>query len=89
MPHDTLTKGQAITILMRMFEKEEQELINDPRRTEYARKAMLYWYIENESFENFEQPITRMELIIWIQRFYNKYLDFQERNRNLMRWEIW
>lgn len=89
MPHDTLTKGQAITILMRMFEKEEQEPINGSRRSEYARKAMLYWYIENEPFENFEQPISRMELIIWIQRFYNKYLDLQERSRKEMLWETW
>lgn len=60
-PLTTLTKPQAVAIIVRMLEGNVDETTN-PRWQGYYNKAISLWLIQAVSVANFDRPITRYEV---------------------------
>ncbi len=68
-PHDTLTKAQALTIMIRLFEwKKSDESVN-PWWKNYILKAQSIWLTKEKDFSKFDKPIPRWEVALLFYRF--------------------
>ena len=75
MPHDNLTKGQLLAVLLRIFEWKMSEESWQPRWIEYYVKAMTLWLTNETNLAKFDKPVTRWEASLLIFRFKNMVID--------------
>jgi hypothetical protein len=70
MPNATLTRGQAIAILMRNADQWLDETDSKDRWQPYVHRARALGYLSFDSTANFNAAITRHELIEWAHSIY-------------------
>ena len=75
MPHNNLTKGQLLAVLMRIFEWKVSNESGQPRWIEYYVKALTLWMTTETNLAKFDQPVSRWEASLLIFRFKNMVLD--------------
>ena len=71
MPHDSLTKGQILAVLMRILEGKMSDETLQPRWIEYYVKAKLLGLTSETVLANVERSVTRGEVALLIYRFKN------------------
>jgi hypothetical protein len=71
MPHDKLTKGQVLAVLMRILEGRMSNETNTPRWIEYYIKARILKLTQEANLLEIDAPITRYEMALLIYRFKN------------------
>ncbi len=69
MPHDNLTKGQLLAVLLRIFEWKMSDESGQPRWIEYYMKAMTLSLTNETNLAKFDQPVSRREASLLIYRF--------------------
>ena len=87
MPHDNLTKGQLLAVLMRIFEGKMSNESGQPRWIEYYVKAMTIWLTNETNLSKFDKPVSRREAALLIFRFKNMVIDNIEYELYLARLE--
>ena len=75
MPHDNLTKGQLLAVLLRIFEWKMSNESGQPRWIEYYVKALTLWMTNETNLAKFDQPVSRREASLLIYRFMDMVLD--------------
>ena len=75
MPHDNLTKGQLLAVLLRIFEWKMSDESGQPRWIEYYVKAMTLWLTNETNLAKFDQPVSRREASLLIFRFKDMVID--------------
>ena len=75
MPHDNLTKGQLLAVLLRIFEWKMSDESGQPRWIEYYVKALTLWLSNETNLAKFDQPVSRREASLLISRFKNMVID--------------
>ncbi len=68
-PHVTLSKAQALTIMIRLFEGKKSDETSNPRRKNYITKAQAIWLTKETNPDKFEKPIPRWEVALLFYRF--------------------
>ena len=85
MPHDYLTKGQLLAVLIRIFEWKMSNESAKPWRIEYYIKASTLWMTNEVNLSKFDQPVSRREASLLIFRFKSMVIDEEEYNLYLAR----
>jgi hypothetical protein len=67
MPNGSLTRGETLTVLMRTIDGMQSEPNNGSRWMPYVERARDLDLLDIDSVANFNEPITRGELIIWAE----------------------
>lgn len=75
MPHDNLTKGQLLAVLLRIFEWKMSDESWTPRWIEYYLKAMTLSLTNEINLAKFDQPVSRREASLLIYRFKTMVAD--------------
>ena len=75
MPHDNLTKGQLLAVLLRIFEWKMSDESGQPRWIEYYVKALTLSMTNEINLAKFDQPVSRWEASLLIFRFKNMVID--------------
>ena len=75
MPHDNLTKGQLLAVLLRIFEWKMSDESGQPWWIQYYVKAMTIWLTNETNLAKFDQPVSRREASLLIFRFKNMVID--------------
>ena len=75
MPHDNLTKGQLLAVLLRIFEWKMSDESGQPWWIEYYIKAMTLSLTNETNLAKFDQPVSRWEASLLIFRFKNMVID--------------
>ena len=75
MPHDNLTKGQLLAVLLRIFEWKMSDESGQPWWIEYYVKAISLWLTNETNLAKFDKPVTRREASLLIFRFKNMVID--------------
>ncbi len=75
MPHDNLSKGQLLAVLLRIFEWKMSNESGQPRWIEYYVKAMTLSLTNETNLAKFDQPVSRREASLLIFRFKNMIID--------------
>ena len=75
MPHDSLTKGQLLAVLLRIFEWKMSDESGQPWWIEYYVKAMTLWLTNETNLAKFDQPVSRREASLLISRFKDMVID--------------
>ena len=75
MPHDNLTKGQLLAVLLRIFEWKMSKESWQPWWIEYYVKASSIWLTNEINLAKFDQPVSRQEAALLIFRFKNMVID--------------
>ena len=75
MPHDSLTKGQLLAVLLRIFEWKMSDESGQPWWIEYYVKALTLWLTNETNLAKFDQPVSRREASLLISRFKNMVID--------------
>jgi len=75
MPHDSLTKGQLLAVLLRIFEWKMSDESGQPWWIEYYVKALTLWLSNETNLAKFDQPVSRREASLLISRFKNMVID--------------
>ena len=75
MPHDNLTKGQLLAVLLRIFEWKMSDESGQPWWIEYYVKALALWLSNETNLAKFDQPVSRREASLLISRFKNMVID--------------
>lgn len=65
MPNDTLTKGQALAVLMRTADGMQPEEDTPTWWMPYVTRANALNLLKIDATNDFNTPITREQLIIW------------------------
>ena len=85
MPHDNLTKGQLLAVLLRIFEWKMSNESAQPRWIEYYVKALALGMTNEMNLSKFDQPVSRREASLLIFRFKNMIIDGEQYNLYLAR----
>lgn len=80
-PLAILTKPQAVAILVRMLEWNQDETTN-PRWQGYYDRAIAMWMIQQSTSTNFDKPITRYEVAMLLYNSKIKYELIKNLNNN-------
>ena len=80
-PLAILTKPQAVAILVRMLEWNQDETTN-PRWQWYYDRAVAMWMIQQSTPTNFDKPITRYEVAMLLYNSKIKYELIKNLNNN-------
>jgi len=75
MPRDSLTKGQLLAVLMRIFEWKVSDESGQPWWIEYYVKALALGMTNEMNLAKFDLPVSRREASLLIFRFKNMILD--------------
>lgn len=75
MPHDNLTKGQLLAVLLRIFEWKMSDESWTPRWIEYYVKALTLSLTNETNLAKFDQPVSRREASLLIYRFKTMVAD--------------
>ena len=78
MPHDNLTKGQLLAVLLRIFEWKMSNETAQPRWIEYYVKALTLSMTNEKILAKFDQPVSRREASLLIFRFKNMVSDEEQ-----------
>ena len=78
MPHDSLTKGQLIAVLLRIFEGKMSNESAQPWWIEYYVKALALSMTNEKNLAKFDQPVSRREASLLIFRFKNMVTDEEQ-----------
>ena len=78
MPHDKLTKGQLLAVLLRIFEWKMSNESAQPRWIEYYIKALALSMTNEMNLAKFDQPVSRREASLLIFRFKNMIIDEEQ-----------
>ena len=91
MPRDSLTKGQLLAVLMRIFEWKVSNESGQPWWIEYYVKALTLGMTNEINLAKFDQPVSRWEASLLIFRFKNMILDEEVYKLYLLRLDnlIW
>lgn len=73
LPLLSLTKWQAIAVIIRLFNNGLMDEGGYPRYKNYYEKAKELWLTKESNIEALERPLTRYELVLLLYRFYVKY----------------
>lgn len=83
MPRNSITRPEAMAVLIRMFEGKISNETQDPRRGDYYLKAWALGLTTLNNQNAFNQAISRKEIAIYIQRLKNIILDPTLKNLSL------
>ncbi len=72
LPLENLSKAQAITVIIRLFNNWLMDEWTTPRYRNYFEKAKELWLTKETQIESLERSLTRYELILLLYRFYVK-----------------
>lgn len=75
MPTNTITRPEAMAVLIRMFEGKISNENRTPRRGDYYLKGRALGLTTLNNQNAFDQQITRREIAIYIARLKNIILD--------------
>lgn len=75
LPRNTISRPEAIAVLIRMFEGKTSNESKDPRRGDYYLKAWALGLTTVNNQTAFNQEISRREIAIYIARIKNIILD--------------
>ena len=75
LPHRTLSKAEALTVLMRIFERNSSNENFTPRWTMYFVKAKAIGLTKEGNVNVLDRPTSREELALLIYRFKNLILN--------------
>ena len=75
MPHDNLTKGQLLAVLLRIFEWKMSDESWTPRWIEYYVKALTLSLTNETNLAKFDQPVSRRKASLLIYRFKTMVAD--------------
>ena len=91
MPRDSLTKGQLLAVLMRIFEWKVSNESGQPWWIEYYVKALTLGMTNEINLAKFDRPVSRWEASLLIFRFKNMILDEEVYKLYLLRLDnlIW
>ena len=78
MPHDNLTKGQLLAVLLRIFEWKMSNESAQPWWIEYYVKALALSMTNEKNLAKFDQPVSRREASLLIFRFKNMVTDEEQ-----------
>ncbi len=78
MPHDNLTKGQLLAVLLRIFEGKMSNESGQPRWIEYYVKALTLSMTNEKNLAKFDQPVSRREASLLIFRFKDMVIDEEQ-----------
>ena len=78
MPHDNLTKGQLLAVLLRIFEWKMSNESGQPRWIEYYVKALALSMTNEKNLAKFDQPVSRREASLLIFRFKDMVIDEEQ-----------
>jgi len=78
MPHDNLTKGQLLAVLLRIFEWKMSNESGQPRWIEYYVKALALSMTNEINLAKFDQPVSRREASLLIFRFKSMVIDEEQ-----------
>jgi len=78
MPHDNLTKGQLLAVLLRIFEWKMSNESGQPRWIEYYVKALSLSMTNEMNLAKFDQPVSRWEAALLIFRFKDMVIDEEQ-----------
>ncbi len=78
MPHDNLTKGQLLAVLLRIFEWKMSNESAQPRWIEYYVKALTLSLTNEKNLAKFDQPVSRREASLLIFRFKDMVIDEEQ-----------
>lgn len=78
MPHDNLTKGQLLAVLLRIFEWKMSNESGQPRWIEYYVKALTLSLTNEKNLAKFDQPVSRREASLLIFRFKDMVIDEEQ-----------
>ena len=78
MPHDNLTKGQLLAVLLRIFEWKMSNESGQPRWIEYYVKALALSMTNEMNLAKFDQPVSRREASLLIFRFKSMVIDEEQ-----------
>lgn len=78
MPHDNLTKGQLLAVLLRIFEWKISNESSQPWWIEYYIKAFALSMTNEKNLTKFDQPVSRREASLLIFRFKNMVTDEEQ-----------
>ena len=78
MPHDKLTKGQLLAVLIRIFEWKMSNESGQPWWIEYYVKALTLWMTNEVNLAKFDQPVSRREAALLIFRFKDMIIDEEQ-----------
>jgi hypothetical protein len=75
MPNDTLTKGQALAVLMRTADGMQSEEDTPTWWMSYVIRANELNLLVIDSTDDFNNPITREELIVWAHTIFKNSIS--------------
>lgn len=78
MPHDNLTKGQLLAVLLRIFEWKMSNESAQPRWIEYYVKALALSLTNEMNLAKFDQPVSRWEASLLIFRFKDMVIEDEQ-----------
>ena len=78
MPHDNLTKGQLLAVLLRIFEWKMSNESAQPRWIEYYVKALALSMTNEKNLAKFDQPVSRWEASLLIFRFKDMVIEEEQ-----------
>lgn len=78
MPHDNLTKGQLLAVLLRIFEWKMSSESGNPWWIEYYVKALTLSMTNETNLAKFDQPVSRREASLLIFRFKDMVIDEEQ-----------
>lgn len=68
MAQQTLTRPQALAVLIRMMEGKKSNETKNPWWQDYFTKAGVIGLVDEYSFNTFDRPITRREIAVFVYR---------------------
>lgn len=68
MAQQTLTRPQALAVLIRMMEGKKSNETKNPWWQDYFTKAGVIGLVDEYSFNTFDRPITRKEIALFVYR---------------------
>jgi len=68
LPHESLSKAQAMAVLIRMIEWKMSYELQTPRREQYYIKWKIIWLTNIENINEFDHDVTRYEIALMIYR---------------------
>lgn len=87
-PRSPITKAQAITVLVRMFDDKKMDENVNPWYANYHKRALELSLTKEKNTKNLESNVTRYEVAILIYRFNIKYKLSQSNSLNFPKDEV-
>ncbi len=73
MPTWSITKAEALAVIVRMFKSRLLDESTDPRYLNYYLQAKKLWLTKESNIYSLNRPLTRYEMVLLLYRFYVKF----------------